>query len=209
MCKMSKEKITLPSNSKLICVTGFMGSGKTTVMHIIKQLGYKTFITDEFVHSIYMNGNIGYEIIKKNFGIEFVTNNSVDREKLRNLIINNSNKKALLEKLMNKVIYDKIFSLQKENDLIFVELGTYLFFEEYFKNLFKKVVVIDSLDKNFKKNNFKKFSHIEKFSTKPVGNFKNPQKTRVFYADFIVENDGNLLDLEIKVKDLIKFFDHI
>lgn len=202
MPKMSKEKI---NDSKLICVTGFMGSGKTTFMNLLKEMNYETFIADEFVHNIYLKNNIGYQIIKNNFGNDFVTDECVDRNKLRDLILNNPEKKELLEKLMNEIIYKKILDLKNEKRLIFVELATYLFFEDYFKDLFKKVVVIDSLDKNFKKNNFKNFSSIKKFSTKTVGNSKNIQKEGVFYADFVVENDGNISDLKSRIKDLIKF----
>lgn len=206
MFKMPKEKI---NNSKLICVTGFMGSGKSTFVNFLKQMGCETFVADEFVHNSYLKGNIGFKIIKDNFGIDYVNDECVDRPKLRELILNNQEKKFLLEKLMNKVIYDKIFELKKENRQIIVELGTYLFFEEYFKDLFHKVVVVDSLDKNYKKNNFKKFSKIEKFSTKPVGNSQNPQKEGVFYTDFLVGNHGNLLDLEKKAKDFLKVLTHI
>lgn len=199
----------LDNTSKLICISGFQGSGKTEFLKCLSNLSFETFSTDEFVHNIYKKNEMGYEIIKNNFGKDFVNDLEVDRTKLRELILNDNHQKTLLEKLMNKVIYNKLSELKLQSKLIFVELGTYIFFEDYFSNLFRNIIIIDSKDANYKENFFKKFSNIKKFSTKPVGNSKNPQKSNIFYADFVVENDGNLLDLTEQAKQLVKFFKYI
>ncbi len=203
MPKVSESKISNSSN--LICITGFMGSGKTAFTKFLGELGFEIFITDEFVHNFYKKNEKGYELIKKYFGSEFVNDDEVDRKKLKDLILKDNTQKSLLEKVMNKIIYDEIDILKRKKGLVFVELGIYLFFENHFENLFNKVVVIKSDNKKYKKNYFKKFSHIEKFSTKTVGNSKNTENSTTFYADFIVENDGNLSDLKDKAKELIKF----
>ncbi|MDE5767622.1 MAG: dephospho-CoA kinase, partial [Malacoplasma sp.] len=184
MSKVSKDK-SLTNNSNLICITGFMGSGKSTFAKFLQDLGFSVFIADEFVHKLYKKNEKGYELIKKYFGDDFTNSVEVDRKKLKDLILNDSNQKILLEKIMNKIIYDEINELKRKKELIFVELGTYLFFEDYFKNLFNKVVVVETKNKNYKNNYFKNFSNIEKFSTKPVGNLKNPKNSNIFYADFI------------------------
>lgn len=196
----------LDESSKLICISGFSGSGKTEFLSCLSKKGCNTFSVDEYVHSIYKKNNIGYEIIKNNFGVEFVNDQEVDRPKLRDLILNDNDQKLLLEKLMNKIIFNKLSELKFKNELIFVELGTYIFFENFFSSLFQKVIIIDSNGKSYKKNIFKKFSNIEKFSTKLVGNSKNPEKSNVFYSDFVVKNDGNLMDLEASATEIIKFF---
>ncbi|MDE7075298.1 MAG: dephospho-CoA kinase, partial [Malacoplasma sp.] len=165
MSKVSKNK-NLTSDSNLICITGFMGSGKSTFVKFLQDLGFNVFVTDEFVHKLYKKNEKGYELIKKYFGSDFTNDIEVDRKKLKELILNDSNQKTLLEKIMNKIIYDEINELKRKKELIFVELGTYLFFEDYFKNLFNKVVVVKTNNKNYKNNYFKNFSNIEKFSTK-------------------------------------------
>ena len=204
MSKVSKNK-NLTNNSNLICITGFMGSGKSTFTIFLKELGFNVFIVDDFIHGIYNKNQKGYELIKKYFGSDFVNDKEVDRKKLKDLILSDNNQKILLEKIMNKIIYDEITKLKRKKELVFIELGTYLFFQDYFKNLFNKIVIIKSSNKNYKENHFKKFSNIKKFSTKPGGNSKNIDNKGIFYADFIVENDGNLDDLKVKAKELIKF----
>ncbi|MDE6082479.1 MAG: hypothetical protein K2F52_01215, partial [Malacoplasma sp.] len=48
MSKVSKNK-NLTNNSNLICITGFMGSGKSTFTIFLKELGFNVFIVDDFI----------------------------------------------------------------------------------------------------------------------------------------------------------------
>ncbi|MCF0218035.1 MAG: dephospho-CoA kinase [Malacoplasma sp.] len=207
MPKMSENKKVeaIKASSQLVCITGFMGSGKSQVMTFLQEMGYKIFLADEYVHQIYQKNEVGYETIKNNFGTEFVNDNEVDRNKLKELILSDVAQKKLLEKLLNKLIYQKINELKRTNQLIFVELATYLFFESYFADLFGKVIVVDAKNQNFKKNEFKKFSSIQKFLTKTVGNSKNATHNGVFWADYIVENVGSLVELKGAVKKMLAF----
>lgn len=83
-----------------ICITGKVGSGKTTAIEYLSSLGYTTYIADEYVHSIYKVGAIGYKKIAKSFGKEYVNEVEVDRKKLGKLVFSNP---IALEKL-NKLL---------------------------------------------------------------------------------------------------------
>lgn len=189
---MPKVSKNLKNNSKLICITGFSGHGKTSSINILNNLGYKTFIVDLWVHKIYKKNKIGYFLIKKLFGNQFVNEIEVDRKKLKELILSNALAKKLLEKNMNKLIYKKILGYKKKNKLIFVELGTYLFFESIFYNLFNQIFVIYNPEKNKTMSEFQKISQIKKFSTISVENYEKHRKNGTFFCDLIVDN---LLDL--------------
>lgn len=71
----------------LILIAGQPNAGKTHCMDYLKQKYSNIFIVDEYVKSIYKFGNIGYEIIKNNFGNEFVNNAEVDKIKLSKIIL--------------------------------------------------------------------------------------------------------------------------
>ncbi|MDE5545614.1 MAG: hypothetical protein K2I76_03290, partial [Malacoplasma sp.] len=59
MSKVSKNK-NLTNNSNLICITGFMGSGKSTFTIFLKELGFNVFIVDDFIHGIYNKNPVSY-----------------------------------------------------------------------------------------------------------------------------------------------------
>lgn len=198
MPKMSKNQ---NKKSKLVCICGFVGDGKTTSTNFFNDLGFETFNTDKWIHKIYLKHEIGYKLILKLFGNRYVNEKEVDRVKLKKLIINNLVAKKKLERNINWLIYKKINQLKQKNKFIFVELGIYLYNWTFFRDLFDKVIVIDGTKRNTKNDDFKKFSKIKKFSTNPVGNLKNIENNGIFYCDFIVENN---LDIENLRKELLK-----
>lgn len=190
--------------NKLICITGFKGHGKSTTIKYLKNIGYKTFEVDKWVHQIYKKHKKGYILIKKLFGNGYVTDLEVDRLKLKELIISSPMAKKKLEKNMNKLIYKRINQLKRHSGIVFVELATYLFFKDFFANLFDKTIVINNPNKE-ENEIFRKNSNIKKFSTKTVGNSNNVEKMGIFYCDFLVENTSTIENLKKELFNLVTF----
>lgn len=193
------------NNSKLICITGFMGCGKTTATLFYHSLGYKVFIMDDYIHEIYKVDNLGYKLIKDNFGNMYVNKECVDRKKLRELIKNDEKSKNKLNNLMLDVILKKIEELYFLNENIIVELGIYIYNQTKFYNYFNKVIAIISNRKNLI-DNFKEFHTGIKFSTISVENYENIDFKGNIYVDFIVENNKNLEIFEKNLKKILNFF---
>ena len=126
----------------LICVTGQIGSGKTSVLDEFKNLGFKTFEMDKYIHEVYKKNEIGYKLIKKNFGDSYVTNTEVNRKKLGQLVFNNNMMLDKLNALTIPLIQQKILELKQQNELIFIELGIFLKYEKQFKDLFDYVILV-------------------------------------------------------------------
>ncbi len=176
----------------LVCITGKSGVGKTTATQYIKELGFNTWIADEYIHEIYQYGNIGYLAIKKVFGDQYVNNKEVDRKKLGFFVFNDVKSLNKLNKIMLPLIRNKLLELKQKNTTIFCELAIYINHENYFKNIFDKVVLI-SAPKTLEKNNLKnKFGSLRKFPTKRVGSLKNPIKNNKIKYDFYVDNSKNI-----------------
>ena len=126
----------------LICITGQIGSGKTSLLNEFKSLGFKTFEIDKYIHEIYKKNKIGYQLIKKNFGDSYVNEIEVDRKKLGQLVFNDNKKLNKLNSLTIPLIRQKILELKNINEHIFVELGIYLKYEKLFNNLFDRIILI-------------------------------------------------------------------
>lgn len=147
-----------------ICITGKPCSGKTLAISYIKNAGYNTWIADDFVRKIYQKNKPGYNLIKKHFGLKFVTKNEVNRKALGSLVFNNKKALEKLNKLINPLIKKEINKLNK-NKKWFIELGTYIYYPSQFSKCFDKIVLIFN-NQNWKKSTQnKKFSYLKKIPT--------------------------------------------
>lgn len=147
-----------------ICITGKPCSGKTLAMSYIQKAGYKIWIADEFIKQIYKVNKPGYNLIKKHFGSKYINKEEVNKKALGKLVFTNRNALKKLNKLMNPLIKKAINKLPN-NSLWFIELATYIFYPQDFRNCFDKIVLIFS-NKNWKKEKQnKKFSYLKKIPT--------------------------------------------
>jgi dephospho-CoA kinase len=89
--------------TKIIGLTGGIGSGKTTIANHLKSLGIPVYNSDEQAKKIlYLPNTI--TSLKSVFGITIFTNNLLDKEKLSKLVF--SNPEQL--KLLNQIIHPKV-----------------------------------------------------------------------------------------------------
>ncbi|MDR3330189.1 MAG: dephospho-CoA kinase [Mycoplasmataceae bacterium] len=179
-------------NSMLVCVTGAIGSGKTTAIKIIRQQGFQTFVMDDYIHKIYQKNQIGYKLIAKHFGKSYLTPIEVNRKALGQLVFSKPNALRKLDQLMIPLMRAQLQALLDQNNLCYVELGIYFLHESKFKKYFSKIIFIDAKTALKNTNLEKKMAHIEKFPTKIVGNSKLSIKTSKNNRLFVVENHKNL-----------------
>ena len=85
--------------TKIIGLTGGIGSGKTTVANYFKSFGIPIYIADDEARKIMKSADI-IEAIKNSFGDAIFENEILNRDKLAKIVFNNPKK---LEKLNNIV----------------------------------------------------------------------------------------------------------
>nr|WP_315232197.1 dephospho-CoA kinase [uncultured Flavobacterium sp.] len=85
--------------TKIIGLTGGIGSGKTTIANYFKSFGIPVYIADDEARKIMQSVEI-ISAIKNVFGDEVFENEKLNREELAKIVFNNSEK---LEKLNNIV----------------------------------------------------------------------------------------------------------
>jgi len=191
----------------IIGITGSIGSGKTTAAKLFSRHWYKRIDADETGHKIIKKNSNAYKKITKEFGIDILDKNkNIDRDRLSNIVFND---KKALEKLNSithliiaSEIKDQIKKIQKKcGNRAKIVIDAPLLLETKTKKLVDKVIVVKTDKKNILKRLNKKYARekIEK-----ILKVQMPLSQKLEYADFVIDNNGDLRHLEEQVKKIIE-----
>lgn len=189
--------------NKLIALTGGIGSGKSTVLQMVKDLGYKTLSCDAITQDLYKK-----QRIKRQLKMLFPSAVSgflclkVDKRVISQEVFDSNEKLSLLNELFHKEIMQEVFSrAKKANGIVFVEVP--LLFENGFEKQFDAVwVVIRDIEK--------RLSSVMERSGLSQEEFFARVNTQTNYENLdlspytVVYNDGNLEQLQEKIINLLK-----
>lgn len=127
-------------NKLYVAVTGGIGSGKTTVLQILKDLGYPAVSADAEAREIYGDE----EILKKVRALfpACFENGILRREKLAAFVFSDEKLLQKLNEITHPVIMQKVFQAmdRAESKIVFAEIP--LLFEGNYQSLFDKVIVV-------------------------------------------------------------------
>src|SRR5258705_5066616 len=129
-----------------IGLTGGIGSGKTVVADIFRQLGVPVYEADTQARMLTENNPEIKNKLKKDFGSEFfLKNNSLDRKKLAALVFSDAEKLEKLNSIIHPFVkehFDNWLQPQKGSKYIIKEAAI-LFESGSNKGLDKIIVVTD------------------------------------------------------------------
>ncbi len=89
--------------TKIIGLTGGIGSGKTLVANYIKSKGIPVYIADDEAKKI-MDTQEVIQLVSKAFGNNIVSDEKIDRIKLSQLVFNNPEKLQILNELIHPLV---------------------------------------------------------------------------------------------------------
>jgi len=142
----------MPINWKmLICLTGKSGVGKSFIIDKLVQNGYCCYKIDQYLNNLYQKNQSGYNLIKTNFGLDYLKNNEVNRLKLRKLVTEDEKSLLKLEKLIWPLLLEFLKGFIDSKETIIIELAIFIKNPKYFSNIFDHVIYI----KNTKKSTIK------------------------------------------------------
>lgn len=190
-----------PKPKKIIGITGVIASGKSAVCTYLEQAGYQVIDSDKIVRKLY-DDNLLTNIIEDNFGKEYISNGSVDKQKLGELIFNDSSKRELLNSLIHPEVKKQIINQinRSNNDLIFVDVP--LLFEAKFEDLFDFIIVVyvnESLNvkRLMERNNLTIDEAKVKISS------QMPLINKCYLADFIIDNSQELCYTYERIEEIL------
>ena len=184
-------------------LTGSIGTGKSTVASIFKELGAYVIDADEVVHKLLKRKDIK-EKIRKEFGDVFTPEGEIDRKKLASIVFNNPEKKKKLEQILHPEVFkeiEKFFKQVEEKDPnavaiadvpLMIETGSY-------KNYYPVIVVYAPREVQLErliKRGMDKEDALRRIKS------QMPIEEKVKYADIVIDNTGSLQDLRKKVEEV-------
>ena len=192
-----------------VAITGGIGSGKSTVLFYLKELGYSVFSCDEIYKEVISSQEYIDKI--KEFFPEAVTHGRVERKILSEIVFNDVEKRAVLNGIAHPLIMQKLYERMDncKNELVFAEVP--LLFEGGFENEFDHVMVITRKDEkriaSVQERDGISREKIEKRIQSQFDYSSKEGEARLKNCNaHIVENDGSTEILFSKLKELIVTF---
>ena len=193
----------------VIGLTGGIGTGKSTVSQILKEKNFPVIDLDIISHEVIKFPKVVEKIVE-NFGKEVLEYNNtgnwiISREKLGRVIFGNREKRVILNSIMHPeilhIMREKILECKKENKIIFVEIQ--LLFEVQWEKEFDYILLVSAE----KETQIKRILARDKRSKEEalsIINSQMPLDEKKKRSDYVIENDGNIQDLERKIDGFLK-----
>ena len=89
---------------KLIGLTGGAGSGKSTVAQMLRDLGAVVLDADVAAHTVYEPGSLGFDLIEREFGPDYVRDGKIDRARLGELVFSDPEARARLNAIVHPLV---------------------------------------------------------------------------------------------------------
>lgn len=173
--------------TKIIGLTGGIGSGKTTIANYFKSLGIPVYIADDEAKRLLDDSKIQQKIIEV-FGENIIENNKVVREKLAAVVFQNPEKLNALNAIIHPAVKEHFvnwLSQHQENPIIIKEAAI-LFESGTYKDCDKIITVVTPLETRIKRV----ISRDETTKEAVLNRVKNQwtDKMRIAKSDFVIKN---------------------
>ena len=185
----------LNKNTKIYGITGSYSSGKSTVLKIIKELGYETYSLDDIYKDLFINNKDMLKEIKKNLKVD-------TKEELKEIVFNDEKKNDILKNITHKYIMKELFNKINSSLSIIIFVEAPLLFEGGFEKTFDKVICVNESEEISKKLFLKKGVDEKEYIRRINSQYSKEYKLN--HSDYIINNFGSLNDLKNETKKLIK-----
>jgi len=130
---------------KLIGLTGGAGSGKSTVAEMFRERGATVLDADQATHALYEPGSLGFDLIEREFGPDYVRNERIDRARLGELVFNDADARQRLNAIMHPLVREWMAARTAEalmRGAPVVVQDVPLLFENGLEDLYSAVVLV-------------------------------------------------------------------
>jgi dephospho-CoA kinase len=191
-------------------LTGGIGCGKNAVAAHLESMGALVIDTDLIAHQITGQNGLAMPAIKSSFGEEFLhSDGSLDREKMRTLVFNDPKAKLALEQITHPLIHQKTQDMASEGIKrqppyvvfmvpLLIESGQWI---NQTPAKIDYVVVVDCSEE-LQISRVQARNQLPKETIQKIIASQANRHERISIADYVIENNGTLEELEVESKRL-------
>lgn len=190
--------------SRIIVITGSIGSGKSTVTNMIKKMDYSVIDADDIGKKIYLKGKDAYFEIIESFGKDILNSSEeIDRKKLGYIVFSNEKKRIVLNKITHKYIFEEMKNEINKigSEIVFLDIPIYFEVRDTMKSLgiVPDLICMVSTNRDIQ---IERVQNRDGFTKEEVESRLNAQKNNIDLlkeADYIISNNETIVDLKLKV----------
>ena len=192
---------------KLLGLTGGIASGKSTVAAILRRLGAAIINADELSREVVQPEQDAWNEIIATFGPDILQEDkTLDRRKLRKIVFDNPEARKRLE----AIIHPRVRALAEKkiselaaagNSIIVYEVP--LLFEAQI-HLWLRPVILVACEIETQRKRLLERDHLTEIEAQQHLDAQMSLEEKRKLADYIIENDGNLEELEKQVRTVLQ-----
>ncbi len=191
--------------TKVIGLTGGIGSGKSTVSQYLAELGAVILDADKVGHEAFKPDTEAWREVVATFGRQILTpSGEVDRKKLGEIVFNDPESLSKLNQIMHPRMYDMMKAQIEEYrrqgvDVVVLEAAVLIeanwtpLVDEVWVTVAPEATVLKRLTEQRRLDEAQTLARIRS---------QLPQQERIKHADVVINNAGELDKVKTKVKEL-------
>lgn len=193
------------SKAMIIGLTGGIASGKSTVVDMIKDAGYKVIDADQLVHDMQAKGGRLYRALIDWLGDGILLpNGELNRPKLGQLIFSSEAMRHQSAEIQGKIIQEELAvqrdRLTKEEDIFFIDIP--LLIEDGYQDWFDQIWLV-AVSPQVQRQRLMKRNHLSAEEANIRISSQMPLAEKKPHATLVIDNNSSLDDLKEKVKEAI------
>lgn len=190
----------------IIGLTGGIASGKSTVVEMIKEAGYKVIDADQLVHDMQTKGGRLYQALLDWLGEAILlSDGELNRPKLGQLIFSSEEMRHQSAEIQGKIIREELAAkrdcLAKKEDVFFMDIP--LLIENDYQDWFDQIWLV-TVSPEVQRQRLMKRNHLSAEEADMRIASQMPLSEKLPYASLVINNNGSIDDLKEKVKNAIK-----
>lgn len=186
----------------VVGLTGGIGSGKSTVAKLFASLGASIINADQLAREVVKPGSPALAEIAQHFGEDAIaTNGTLDRSVLRKKIFQNDSDRLWLENLLHPLIAEERLKQIDSATTPYVIVEIPLLFEKQLADEVDRVLVVDTPEA-LQKSRVAERDKVNTESIEAIMNTQVDRENRLSGADDIIDNSGDIEDLNSQVQAL-------
>jgi dephospho-CoA kinase len=187
--------------TKIIGLTGGIGSGKTTIARLFEAEGIPVYIADDEAKKIMILPETVH-LVGEYFGQDVIVNHLIDRKKLAEIVFNHPEKLKELNKIIHPLVKNHFdYWVKKQKSPFVIKEAAILFESGSYKYCDQIITVIASEETRIKRVMARDNSTKEAVLDRIKNQWTDSQRTSK--SDYVIENE-NLNKAKLQFQEILK-----